>query len=230
MHIGKFLVKRMMSDRELDALHAEMVQGLSDLEIHLPLNWCTITHHLLLHLAETFKDMGAFWAHNNLPTERLHVKLHDLARGYCNMMRSFGRHYDLFDFSAVTARFENKNKWMSPPLASSLASERKVASNEGNVEVKGRETAGVLGHALFEQVKNLWATVPEHKGFDRLKDRYEREKRKSNTTVEFPTFRQWHPRGTQLSDEQKSWTQMSKKVRVSSTYYWIDCIYSCFSL
>jgi hypothetical protein len=73
-------VKRMMSDQELDALHESFAAVLAECEIAFPMNWCTITHHLLLHITEKYKDFGAFWAHNNLPIERLYVKLKNLAR------------------------------------------------------------------------------------------------------------------------------------------------------
>jgi hypothetical protein len=200
----------MLTDPELKALHAEFVQGLAALEIALPVNWCTITHHLLLHIADTYAYLGAFWSHNNLPTERLHVKLHNLARGYKNMMRSFGRHYDLFDFSTIT-RFEGPSLWMSRPAASSLASERKVESNDGVVHEFGQQTKGKINHSLMEQVKDLWSI--ENKAFRRLRERYETEKsRQPQGTV--PAFRHWQPKGTRLSEEQQDWTQMSKNVKV----------------
>jgi hypothetical protein len=204
----------MMTDPELKALHAEYVQGLAALEIALPVNWCTITHHLLLHIAEVYAELGAFWAHNNLPMERLHVKLHDLARGYKNKMRSLGRHYELFDFSSI-ARCENPSIWMIPPRASTLASERKVEDNEGKVTPIGLQLTGKISRDLMEQVKDLWSL--KNRSFRQLRERYEAEKAtnlRMNRRIPIPAFRNWTPRGTQLSEEQKTWTQMSKEVKV----------------
>jgi hypothetical protein len=91
-----------MSDQELDALHESFAAVLAECEMALPLNWCTITHHLLLHIAKVFKDLGAFWAHNNLPTERLHVKLKNLAR---SCLRIYACHFVLLYISIFIALF-----------------------------------------------------------------------------------------------------------------------------
>jgi hypothetical protein len=222
LHTGKYLVKRMVNDPDLADHHAEFADVLAELEMKLPLNWSTSTHHLLLHMAEVFALLGMFWAHNNLPTERLHVKLKNLARGYKHMMRSFGRHYDLFDATQTEWRLED-TPWITKPPASSLASVRDVPTNQGVVVAKGKSRLGTLTRAEMEQVKNLWAT--ECKGFDALKDRYAKEaaahekaarKRKRSTIPPepFPRFRNWTPRRNVLSIEQQRWTQMSKSIQV----------------
>jgi hypothetical protein len=60
---------------DAQAVHERLVEVLTELEIALPIFWCTMTRHILLHMQYFVKMFGSFRCWNMLPVERFHVLL-----------------------------------------------------------------------------------------------------------------------------------------------------------
>lgn len=148
---SRLLVKVPEDEKSAQETHAALVHALAELEVRMPLYWCTITRHFLLHASEKLKEFGSFWACNMLCVERFHVLLKSMAKGSRNQMASLANNYDLFDRTQTDWRPDPTINWLAKPRGSSLAP-RAIPDNAGTVEVKGARTPGTLTTKLFEQV------------------------------------------------------------------------------
>ena len=70
------------------ALRTDLIEVLAKLEILLPIYWCTIVRHVLLHLCDFIVRCGPFSCHNMLTFERWHTVFKKLARGTTNVLVS----------------------------------------------------------------------------------------------------------------------------------------------
>lgn len=150
-----------------------------------------------------------------LPIERLHVLLHNLARGSRNQLASLKNYYDLFDVTQTSWRFEGE--WSTPPKQSTLAALRVVPGNEGIVKRLGQSVHwDKISKSSLNLVSALWATVDP--AYDRFRDRYlnyvRNQKRKNHAVL---SMRRWEPAG--VTPQEKLWQRMSHYIRVSHTLH-----------
>ena len=71
----KIQAKLPMSDQEKSECQNKLVRTLAWLEIKLPVYWCTIVRHLLLHIIPKMDTFGSMWAMGMLTMERNHKNI-----------------------------------------------------------------------------------------------------------------------------------------------------------
>ena len=206
-----FLKKR-LPEPELTAAHEALVDALALGEAVLPLQWATITTHMLLHSALKIGDWGAFWAINMLMMERLHVLLKRMASGSRDRMQSFANHYDLWDAAQTTWRFTGD--WITPPKKSTMAGFVPMKEHDTVTEPKGARRTIKLNETVFDQVMELWAT--ENRPLSALLARFAKEKtillrRPNSPVIELKDFAP--KKGPRLTGQEKEWLQTSKYVK-----------------
>ena len=69
-----------MSDDEKTKCQEKLTRTLAWLEIKLPMYWCTIVRHLLLHIIPKMETFGNFWAWGMLTMERNHTNIKGAVR------------------------------------------------------------------------------------------------------------------------------------------------------
>lgn len=192
-------------------------RALAELEIKLPLFWCSVTRHWLLHIIPKCRLFGSVWAWNMLPWERLHVLLKGLARGKRNMVSSFRIWYDLFD-QAQTDWRPRYDQWTLECNRSSISAERWIVYNTGSVKVLGRMVPGIIDDPMMSMVQDLWTIL--NKEFDKLRDRYRtdvarRKKRKRNAvSIEMKDWRPSRSNLNALTEDELKWLTMDHNVQV----------------
>ena len=208
---AKFL-KKMLPEQELAQAHEGLVDALAMGEAVLPLQWATITTHMLLHSSLKIRDWGAFWAINMLLMERMHVLLKRMASGSRDRLRSFANHYDLWDAAQTSWRFTGK--WVTPPKKSTMAGFVPMKEHDTITEAKGARSTMKLSTTIFTQVMELWAT--ENKALTNLLARFEKDKkrlqrRRGSAELQLRDF--VPSQGPRLTDQEKGWLQASKYVK-----------------
>lgn len=162
-------------DHDLADLEKRMTTVLALLEVALPLYWNTSTRHYLLHVADSIRQLGHFWAISMLGLERLHVLIKTLSKGRKDVMKSFQNQYELFFTSQVEWRHDKKHVWSSRGRGTSLAEKMPVPAPDKVIELKGRQRRRHAEPQLFQQLQDQWAIL--NKGFDRFRDRWKRHNR-----------------------------------------------------
>lgn len=155
------------------------VDILSELELKLPLYWCTLTRHMLVcRLIRQLERHGAFWAQNALTFEREHVFVKSLLRSSKHLMSSIAANYGL-NLASQLWRFDNPEKWVMPGKLSSLYN--RTLSKDPALALEAKPLIGkknyrplrvLLTDDLFTQVQDLWAI--HEPVFDRLRERWNR--------------------------------------------------------
>ena len=69
-----------MSDDEKKKCQEKLTRTLAWLEIKLPIYWCTIVRHLLLHIIPKMETFGNIWAWGMLTMERNHTNIKGAVR------------------------------------------------------------------------------------------------------------------------------------------------------
>lgn len=146
-----------------------------------------------------------------LPIERLHVLLHNLARGSRNQLASLKNYYDLFDVTQTSWRFEGQ--WSTPPKASTLAALRIVPENDGNVTRLGQSVRlAKISKSSLNLVSALWASVDP--AYDKFRDKYKtyvKNQKKKHNPVR--SMRHWEPPG--VTEREEYWQRMPHYIKVS---------------
>jgi hypothetical protein len=165
-------------DNRLADLEKRMTTVLALLEVALPLYWNTSTRHYLLHVADSIRRLGHFWAISMLGVERLHVLIKTLSKGRKNVMKSFQNQYELFFTSQVEWRQDKQHVWSSRGRGSSLAEKMPVPAPDKVIELKGRQRRRKADPQLFQQLQDQWAIL--NKGFDSFRDKWRRHNSRSS--------------------------------------------------
>ena len=89
-------------------------EALTQLEIALPIFWCTSTRHHLLHAIEKIIHHGSFWATNMLVEERQHIKIRGMATNQRYIMGSIIANYELAMQCQASWRLDEAVPWSIP--------------------------------------------------------------------------------------------------------------------
>jgi hypothetical protein len=95
---GQF-IRHVKTAAQAAVAHVQMVDILTELEIKLPLYWCTITRHILLHMQYFVETFGSFRCWNMLPIERFHVLLKSMMNSTKKMLVSLDNSYQRYIIS-----------------------------------------------------------------------------------------------------------------------------------
>lgn len=92
---GRF-IRHVKTAAEATVAHLELAKILTECEIKLPIYWCTITRHILLHMKYFVAMFGSFRTWNMLPIERFHVLLKSMMSSKKNMLAGLDRSYQRY--------------------------------------------------------------------------------------------------------------------------------------
>jgi hypothetical protein len=92
---GKF-IRHVKTAAEAAVAHLELAKILTECEIKLPIYWCTITRHILLHMKYFVAMFGSFRTWNMLPIERFHVLLKSMMSSKKNMLAGLDASYQRY--------------------------------------------------------------------------------------------------------------------------------------
>jgi hypothetical protein len=197
----------------LNAVQQELVLILAELECKMPLHWCSSTRHFLLHIVETMKMFGAFWAWNMLPVERFHALIKRLARDRRDRLRSLSKNYQMFDMAQLMWRHDG-TQWANTQKFSTIRPNRtiNVAKAETHFTLSKKlrtRWKDRLPDAAFRELQDLWCVA--HKPFHNLMARFQRNRRDGDT------FTTWVPRSRRraLTEDEILMKKMDNRVTVS---------------
>ena len=78
--------KKSHTDATVNKLEQDIIRVMAQLETLLPVFWCSITKHVLLHSCEFIRRCGPFSTHVMLTFERWHTVFKKLVRSTHNAM------------------------------------------------------------------------------------------------------------------------------------------------
>jgi hypothetical protein len=207
------------TDVTLDLLEAELVRVLADLEVILPMTWCSSVRHILLHLCLFIRRCGPFHTFSMLSFERWHTLFKKLARATHHVMSSIQHHYSMVWSSNVwQCPSQGGVRWIHHPFRSTVTGRVRydyasVVFKLGKKMRPGSLDVGRCG--AFVQVQDQWATVNGE--YETLRNRYRNDRRVSATkrVTTLPMLdRDWRPsRGPPLTDLLLSWLRMGTNVK-----------------
>jgi hypothetical protein len=198
--------------KDLNAAQELLVNVLGELESMMPLHWCTSTRHFLLHIVETIRLLGAFWAWNMLCLERFHVLIKKLAKDTRDRLRSLSKYYQMFDLAQMVWRNDG-TEWANKQAYSTIRSDRTIPMAEAQTAFRLPKTPknrwkNKLPPLLFVQLLDLWCAAD--RGFRRLKNRFERSRRNGETMAT------WEPSaGSPLTDQEKKMKTVDRAITVN---------------
>jgi hypothetical protein len=204
--IGEY-IRVVSTKRQAREVHNKLIDVLAKLELTLPLYWCTISRHMLIHVCELISELGAFSVWNMLPVERFHVLIKKMARSSKGMLQSLDTHYDLFlecqqKFHFDKSNWDHKNR-------KTLSTARPFQDRSGIIEYPKHKCKPVnLEEATFEQILMHWGLV--NPAFKALRGRYQtyvrnikkQNKKNKGSKQKILKFRKWKPTDRQLNSDE----------------------------
>jgi hypothetical protein len=102
------------------SLKARIPVVMTELEIKMPVTWCTTVMHLFVfHTLAVLKSCGPFSVSNMLDIERFHTVFKKLARGTKSTMASIKAHYKLL-LGSLANRLDSSMDWTTKAAISTV--------------------------------------------------------------------------------------------------------------
>jgi hypothetical protein len=132
--LSKLMAKTMIA-AERKKLRVAVAKSLAQLETILPLYWCTITRHQLLHAVDKIRDHGSFWAIHMLNEERMHISIRKMATNQKHILGSIGVNYNLHDNAQTHWRLDTSEDltWTNEPRRSTFAGSSPLPASRDEV-------------------------------------------------------------------------------------------------
>jgi hypothetical protein len=166
----ELLQAKVCTNAQLDRLQRRLVLVLAQCETKLPLYWCTMVRHTLLHLVDFIKRCGPYDSFSMSCFERFHTFFKKLVRAKNGEMQSVATHYTM---ALVGDRADCEQAAKGKPVtgyASTVAGAPRVDYATTTIEVAGTLKTIELAPEILAQVQDYWAL--RTKAYDRLRDRY----------------------------------------------------------
>jgi len=167
--MGKF-IRVTRTKKQNAVVHKELVEVLAALEAVLPMYWCTITKHILLHMSELMGRFGSFWAWNMLPVERFHVLIKRLARSSKSILASIDVHYDLYLNCQHKFHYSKPGLW-DHKNRKTLSSAPPLKQPSGEIKYDPAKCKSItVSDTVYDAFLNDWGVC--NKTFKALRGRY----------------------------------------------------------
>ena len=227
---GKY-IRHVTTTSESEAVHAELITVLAKLEIKLPIYWCTITRHILIHMNQFVKFFGRFRCISMLTVERFHVLLKGMLTSSKDILKGIDNCYATYSLSQDTWRLSGKiwandqkksglsslvDTFEQSPSASDILLPPKKEKSDNNVELYR------LPKGDHQQVMEAWRT--SYTPYRKLCERYEtykkniethnKNKKGSQSFKKLDKFSEWVPTDRNNTREELRMQRPTRTVRV----------------
>lgn len=236
---GKY-IRHVKTTPESQLVHEELITVLAKLEIKLPIYWCTITRHILIHMHRFVRIFGSFRTFCMLPVERFHVLLKGMLTSSKDILKGIDTCYGTYSLSQDTWRLNSK-VWVNDQKASGLSSlvskfeESHSASDivlpEKTKQINKNVDLYKLPKDDHQQVMEAWRTT--YIPYKKLRERYEtykknieahnKNKKVSQSFKQLDEFSNWVPKDRENTKAERGMQRQNRTVRVHIIFNMYAC-------